>query len=242
MGPRSESGGKNTSGSAWRQSPSYCQSHCSAIGAGSLDRFATDPPSRERSFQITPGTHSGVNGHAHRMCRGRSASVICAVACDDARTPRRAQQLALTSHYSGWSGSSGGPGKLRCSTHDCLVARTTTSQKAARCSRSNFVVGGKYRHDWDDPSSVSGTITGRVRRDIYRIWPAGREERQQTRRQLGRPPRLPHAARKCDQACGWPMLTSHATPNWSTHMPNSSPHICFSRGTDTLPLADNASQ
>ena len=33
------------------------------------------------------------------------------------------------------------------------------------------------------------------------------------------------------QACGWTMLTIQEMPNWSVHMPNSSPHICFSRGT-----------
>ena len=45
-----------------------------------------------------------------------------------------------------------------------------------------------------------------------------------------------------DQAAGWLMLTIHWTPNWSTHMPNSSPHICFSRGTVTVPPSDSCSQ
>jgi hypothetical protein len=44
------------------------------------------------------------------------------------------------------------------------------------------------------------------------------------------------------QACGWPMLTIQGMPNWSTHMPNSSPHICFSKGTDTVPPSDSFSQ
>jgi len=38
------------------------------------------------------------------------------------------------------------------------------------------------------------------------------------------------------------MLTIQGTPNWFTHMPNWSPHICFSRGIDTLPPPDSFSQ
>src|SRR5690348_14458337 len=34
-------------------------------------------------------------------------------------------------------------------------------------------------------------------------------------------------------ACGWAMLTIHAMPNLSVHCPNSSPHICFSKGIVT---------
>ncbi len=45
-----------------------------------------------------------------------------------------------------------------------------------------------------------------------------------------------------NQPCGWPMSTIQMMPNWSTHMPNSSPHICFSRGTDTVPPAESFSQ
>ena len=45
-----------------------------------------------------------------------------------------------------------------------------------------------------------------------------------------------------DQACGWPMLTIQGMPNLSTHIPNSSPHICFSKGTDTVPPSDSFSQ
>jgi hypothetical protein len=41
------------------------------------------------------------------------------------------------------------------------------------------------------------------------------------------------------QTCGWPMLTIQEIPNWSSQAPNSSPHICFSRGTDTVPEADS---
>ena len=44
------------------------------------------------------------------------------------------------------------------------------------------------------------------------------------------------------QPWGWVMFTIHGTPNRSAHMPNSSPHICFSSGTDTVPPADNCSQ
>src|SRR5262245_51930740 len=31
------------------------------------------------------------------------------------------------------------------------------------------------------------------------------------------------------------MFTIHVVPNWSTHIPNVSPHICCSRGTATVP-------
>ena len=44
------------------------------------------------------------------------------------------------------------------------------------------------------------------------------------------------------QACGWPMLTIQVMPNRSTHMPNSSPHICFSSGTVTVPPSDSLLQ
>ena len=44
------------------------------------------------------------------------------------------------------------------------------------------------------------------------------------------------------QACGCVMLTIQLMPNRSTHMPNSSPHICFSRGTDTLPPSESFAQ
>ncbi len=37
------------------------------------------------------------------------------------------------------------------------------------------------------------------------------------------------------QACGCEMLTIQAMPNRSTHIPNSSPHICVSIGTVTVP-------
>ena len=47
----------------------------------------------------------------------------------------------------------------------------------------------------------------------------------------GRPGGTPAARRGAGQACGWPMLTIQLMPNLSTHMPNSSPHICFSSGT-----------
>jgi hypothetical protein len=42
--------------------------------------------------------------------------------------------------------------------------------------------------------------------------------------------------------CGWPMLTIHGMPNRSTHMPNSSPHICFSSGTETVPPSESLCQ
>ncbi len=43
-------------------------------------------------------------------------------------------------------------------------------------------------------------------------------------------------------ACGDMMSTSHGTPNWSTHMPNSSPQACLSSGMVVVPLADSFSQ
>ena len=44
------------------------------------------------------------------------------------------------------------------------------------------------------------------------------------------------------QGCGWVMLTIQGMPNRSTHMPNSSPHICFSRGMVTVPPSDSFDQ
>ena len=38
------------------------------------------------------------------------------------------------------------------------------------------------------------------------------------------------------------ILTNQVRPNWSWHMPNSSPHICFSSGIETVPLEDSFSQ
>src|SRR5215210_6444977 len=38
------------------------------------------------------------------------------------------------------------------------------------------------------------------------------------------------------------MLTIHGIPNRSTHMPNSSPHICFSSGNETVPPSESLSQ
>jgi hypothetical protein len=38
------------------------------------------------------------------------------------------------------------------------------------------------------------------------------------------------------------MLTIHWIPNRSTHMPNSSPHICYSMGMVTSPPSDCFSQ
>ncbi len=42
--------------------------------------------------------------------------------------------------------------------------------------------------------------------------------------------------------CSAMMLTIHAMPNRSMHMPNTSPHICFSSGTVTLPPSDSFPQ
>jgi hypothetical protein len=43
-------------------------------------------------------------------------------------------------------------------------------------------------------------------------------------------------------AC-WPaMLTIQPTPNWSVHMPNSSPQTCFSSGMVTVPLPESFCQ
>ncbi len=44
------------------------------------------------------------------------------------------------------------------------------------------------------------------------------------------------------QVCRSLMLTIQVMPNLSVHMPNTSPHICFSSGTDTLPPSDSLSQ
>jgi len=44
------------------------------------------------------------------------------------------------------------------------------------------------------------------------------------------------------QACVSLMLTIQGMPNRSVHMPNTSPHICFSSGTATVPSADSFSQ
>lgn len=38
------------------------------------------------------------------------------------------------------------------------------------------------------------------------------------------------------------MFTIHGSPNLSVHMPNVSPHICFSRGIFMSPPADSLSQ
>ena len=38
------------------------------------------------------------------------------------------------------------------------------------------------------------------------------------------------------------MLTSHSIPKRSVHIPNSSPHICFSSGTDTVPPSERPFQ
>jgi hypothetical protein len=44
------------------------------------------------------------------------------------------------------------------------------------------------------------------------------------------------------QLWGWVMLTIQGMPNWSVHMPNSSPHACFSSGILTAPELDSWSQ
>jgi hypothetical protein len=44
------------------------------------------------------------------------------------------------------------------------------------------------------------------------------------------------------QAWGWVMFTIQGMPNRSTHMPNSSPHICLSRGIVTVPPSDSFCQ
>jgi hypothetical protein len=44
------------------------------------------------------------------------------------------------------------------------------------------------------------------------------------------------------QAWGWVMFTIQGMPNRSRHMPNSSPHICFSRGIVTVPPSDSFCQ
>jgi hypothetical protein len=42
--------------------------------------------------------------------------------------------------------------------------------------------------------------------------------------------------------CGWTTSTIHGTPNLSVHMPNRSPHICFSKGMVTVPPSESLSQ
>jgi hypothetical protein len=44
------------------------------------------------------------------------------------------------------------------------------------------------------------------------------------------------------QDCCWVTLTIQGMPNLSVHMPNSSPHICFSRGMVTVPPSESFSQ
>jgi len=48
--------------------------------------------------------------------------------------------------------------------------------------------------------------------------------------------------RKPDWDYDWLTLTIHGMPNRSVHMPNSSPHACFSKGMVTVPSADSLSQ
>src|SRR5690606_22399737 len=62
-------------------------------------------------------------------------------------------------------------------------------------------------------------------------------------------PSVPHAPDEGACGSGGPrrqswvlMLTSHGTPKRSVHMPKTSPHICFSSGTDTEPPSDSFSQ
>jgi hypothetical protein len=45
-----------------------------------------------------------------------------------------------------------------------------------------------------------------------------------------------------DQLCGTTTSTIQGTPNLSVHMPNRSPHICFSKGIVTVPLSESLSQ
>ncbi|CAL9355878.1 hypothetical protein SUDANB105_00565 [Streptomyces sp. enrichment culture] len=58
----------------------------------------------------------------------------------------------------------------------------------------------------------------------------------------GEPRPAPAASPGQPFAAGPVMSTIHMTPNRSVHMPNTSPHICFSIGTDTVPSADSFSQ
>ena len=57
-----------------------------------------------------------------------------------------------------------------------------------------------------------------------------------------RPRRAETDAVRWRQDCCWVMLTIQGMPNLSVHMPNSSPHICFSRGMVTVPPSDSFSQ
>ncbi len=44
------------------------------------------------------------------------------------------------------------------------------------------------------------------------------------------------------QVWGWLMFTIQGMPNRSMHMPNTSPHICFSKGIVTVPPSDSFCQ
>jgi hypothetical protein len=57
----------------------------------------------------------------------------------------------------------------------------------------------------------------------------------------GRPRRLPYPGVFSSQDWG-SMSTIQLMPNLSTQAPNSSPHICFSKGTLTVPPSDSFSQ
>jgi len=74
------------------------------------------------------------------------------------------------------------------------------------------------------------------------LGPRGRRHRLGTRHRLGSGQEDAVHVDAGDQACGWVMLTIQVMPNWSTQEPNSSPHICFSRGTETVPPSDSCSQ
>lgn len=63
----------------------------------------------------------------------------------------------------------------------------------------------------------------------------------QPEREMSRRPRVNGLRRPLRQAC-WAMLTIQPMPNRSTHMPNSSPHTCFSSGTVTVPPSLSFSQ
>ena len=58
----------------------------------------------------------------------------------------------------------------------------------------------------------------------------------------GRSGGTPAARRGVGQPCDPAILTIQSMPNLSRHMPNSSPHICFSSGTATVPPSESFCQ
>jgi hypothetical protein len=110
--------------------------------------------------------------------------------------------------------------------------------------------GQRHRHRSELPGQLSVTAAARARwwsspaRPTCRCSTAPARSPASSPRSSSRTVSEAAASRRVrpmDQAC-CEMLTIQATPNWSTHMPNSSPHACFSSGIVALPLLDSFSQ